>query len=49
MRFINLHIDIVFAWYDLWIGAYWDRKDRKLYILPVPCLGVCLYLTKAEK
>lgn len=30
----------VCAWYDLWIGAYYDRKARALYVLPVPCLGV---------
>lgn len=29
----------VFAWYDLWVGAYWDRKNRKLYLLPIPCIG----------
>jgi len=28
------------AWYDMWIGAYWDRRRRRLYVLPVPCLGV---------
>lgn len=27
---------------DLWIGAFWDRKSRKLYILPVPCIGVVI-------
>lgn len=31
-----------FAWYDLWIGVYWDRKARALYILPLPCIGVVL-------
>lgn len=30
----------IFAWYDLWVGAFWDRKQRKLYILPLPCIGV---------
>jgi hypothetical protein len=29
----------VFAWYDLWIGAYWDRESRRLFLLPVPCFG----------
>jgi hypothetical protein len=29
----------LFAWFDLWVGAYWDGKKRALYVLPFPCLG----------
>ena len=36
----------LFAWYDLWIGAFWDRKSRKLYILPLPCVGVVIQFPK---
>lgn len=32
----------IFAWYDLWVGAYWDRTRRRLYLLPVPMLGVVI-------
>jgi hypothetical protein len=32
----------LFAWYDLWVGAFYDRKTRKLYILPLPCIGVVI-------
>ena len=32
----------LFAWYDLWIGAYWDRQRRRLYVLPLPCVGVVI-------
>lgn len=32
----------IFAWYDLWIGAYWDRKSRRLYLLPLPCIGIVI-------
>lgn len=35
-----MRVEFLFAWYDLWIGAYWDRKQHALYVLPVPCLGI---------
>lgn len=42
-------IRLLFAWYDLWIGVYWDRNERKLYILPLPMLGVVLDLESYYK
>ena len=35
-----MKLGLVAKWYDLWIGVFWDRKMRRLYILPVPCLGI---------
>lgn len=32
------HVRLRFAWYDLWVGAYVDRKNRVLYVCPLPCL-----------
>jgi hypothetical protein len=32
----------IFAWYDLWVGFFWDRTARRLYVLPLPCLGVVI-------
>ncbi len=29
-----------FAWYDLWVGAYWDQKARVLYVCPLPMLCI---------
>lgn len=28
------------AWHDFWIGAFWDKPRRRLYIFPFPCFGV---------
>ena len=38
-----------FRWYDLWIGAYWDRKSRVLYVCPVPMFGVAVNFGEAGK
>lgn len=31
-----MSIRVFFAWYDLWVGAFYDRKARALYICPLP-------------
>jgi hypothetical protein len=42
MKIKSWSVNLIFAWYDLWIGAYWDKKQRRLYILPIPCVGVVI-------
>ena len=39
-----MKIKPLFAWYDCWVGLFWDRKKRILYWLPVPCLGLSFHL-----
>lgn len=34
---------LFFAWYDLWIGVYWDRTAKALYLCFVPCLVLKLW------
>lgn len=29
-----------FRWYDLWIGAYVDTKNKAVFICPIPTLGI---------
>lgn len=42
---IQGRVSLLFAWYDLWVGAYWDRKTQTLYLFPVPMLGLKLDLS----
>ena len=29
----------MFAWYDFWIGLFYDTKKKRLYVFPIPCFG----------
>jgi len=40
----RLTIQPFFAWYDFWVGWYYDRKGDILYICPVPCFGLRIYI-----
>lgn len=28
------------AWYDFWVGVFVDWKKKRVYIFPVPMVGV---------
>jgi hypothetical protein len=32
----------VFAWFDLWVGVFVDRPKRRIYILPLPMVGIVI-------
>lgn len=43
-----MKINFIFAWYNLWIGIYFDKLKKKLYILPLPTLGIVLDFSNTE-
>ena len=44
-----MKLKFFFAWYDLWIGAYWDRKQRTLYICPLPMCVVSFQFSPSQR
>jgi hypothetical protein len=41
-----MKVSIFFAWFDLWIGAYYDQKKRTLYFCLLPCCVIKLELAQ---
>jgi hypothetical protein len=39
----------IFAYYDFWVGVFWDAAKKRLYIFPVPMLGLVLDFKKPTK
>ena len=39
-----MRIKLIVAWYDAWIGLFYDRKKRLLYWFPIPFFGLCIEL-----
>jgi hypothetical protein len=49
MQLPVIRIVFFFRWFDLWIGAYIDTKNRRVYICPVPMLGFYVQILRWEK
>jgi hypothetical protein len=44
-----MKISLKFLWYDMWLGAYWDREKRALYLCPLPMIVIKIQTTNAGK
>lgn len=34
-----MRVKLLFAWFDFWVGLFWDRKAKRLYVFPIPMFG----------
>lgn len=32
-----MKVSFSFLWYDVWVGFFWDRKQKIFYFCPLPC------------
>lgn len=44
-----MKVTIKFAWYDLWVGAFWSRDKRVLYVCPLPTILVSFCFGPVKK
>lgn len=36
----NFKIEFIFAWYDFWVGLFYDKNKKILYFFPIPTCGL---------
>lgn len=46
---MEMKVEFIFAWYDLWVGFFYDRKKRWIYFLPIPTVGIIIKLKSKQQ
>jgi hypothetical protein len=45
-----MKLQLIFKWYDFWIGFFWDSKNKWLYFFPIPMFGMIFkFIPKKNK
>jgi len=37
-----MKIEFIFKWYDFWVGIFYDKNKKWIYILPIPMIGIII-------
>jgi len=48
IAFRKIEAIFLFAWFDFWVGIYFDPKNRAYYICPLPCCVFYIGVRKQE-
>lgn len=43
-----MNVRFIFAWFDFWVGLFWDVPQRRLYVFPVPMFGIVIERKKSR-
>ena len=43
-----MKVKVFLAWYDLWIGAYWNTNKRTLYVCLLPMIVIAFSKSKKK-
>jgi len=44
-----MKVSFFFAWYDFWVGFFYDQKKRILYVNFLPCCVLKFEKSKKER
>ena len=42
-----MKVRLFFEWFDMWVGVYWSKESRTLYICPLPMVVLALEFKKS--
>lgn len=43
-----MKLKLIFAWYDFWVGFFYDLKKSVLYIFPFPMIGLKVFIVPKD-
>lgn len=44
----RLKMKLFFAWFDFWVGLYFDRNKKILYLCPLPMFCISFHIEKVK-